>query len=90
MGKSVEPDLMKSPLYMGIMKQLDGIQDSMSKKIDAMEKSVNDRLANTKKDLEKFYSQSMYKAVGENVSPEGTPLLSIQKQIEEGKVRFSN
>lgn len=92
MGKSAEPDLMKSPLWLGINKQLDGIQDALGKKIDALEKSVNDRLANVKKDMEavnKFYSQSFHKAIGENVGPETIPQETIQKQLESGKLRFS-
>jgi len=90
MGKSAEPDLMKSPLYLGIVKQLDGISESMTKKLEAMEKSVNDRLTNTKKELEKFYNQSFYKAAGENVAPEATQRLSIAKQLEMGEIRFRN
>ncbi len=90
--KSFEPDVTKSPLFMGINKQLDSIQDSLSKKIDAVEKSVTDRLKNVKSDMEKiekFYTQSFYKAIDENVSPEGTIQESISKQMEKGKLRFT-
>lgn len=91
MDKSVNPDLMKSPLFVNLSSQIDGIRDAVSKKVDALEKSVNDRLSNVLKDmgkLEKFYKQSFYKAVNENVSPESTQAQTITKQLEDGKVRF--
>ena len=97
MGKSVEPDLMKSPLYMGISKQIEEMRTALDSKFEAVYKSYNDRLDNMTKELQKaekamqeFYSKSFQKAYGENVSPESTQLLSIEKQIEMGKVRFSN
>jgi hypothetical protein len=93
MGKSVEPDLTKSPLFVNISKQMESLQEALSTKVDALEKSVNDRLGNIKKDMEKvekFYEQSFYKAAGENVGPEALQSLSIAKQIENGTVRFRN
>jgi hypothetical protein len=101
MGKSAEPDLMKSPVYLGIMKQLDGMQEAIVKKTEAMgaaiQKSMEDRLANTKKEvdnmvnqMQKFYNQPMYKALGENVAPEGAKSETVSEQIAKGKVRFSN
>jgi hypothetical protein len=91
MGKSVEPDLMKSPLFVGINKQLDGIRESIEKKIDSIQKSVDDRLNNIKKDvekIEKFYTHSFYKAIDESMGPEGLSAQPLAKQIEEGKVHF--
>jgi len=91
MGKSVEPDLTKSPLFLNLSSQIDGIRDSVSKKVESLEKSVNDRLNNISKDMEKiekFYNQSFYKAINENVAPEGTQAQSISKQISDGNVRF--
>ena len=93
MGKSVNPDLMKSPLFVSLSSQIDGIRDAVSKKVDALEKSVNDRLNNVLKDMakvEKFYKQSFYKAIDENVAPEGIQQLPLSKQIEAGKIRFRN
>ena len=93
MGKSVNPDLMKSPLFVSLSSQIDGIRDAVGKKVDALEKSVNDRLNNVLKDMakiEKFYKQSFYKAIDENVAPESTINVPISKQIEEGKIRFRN
>lgn len=92
MGKSVNPDLLKSPLFKQLSSQIDGIREAVSKKLDAVEKSVNDRLSNVMKDMgkiEKFYEKSFYKMHGEDVSPEGTKAEPISKQIESGKVRFS-
>lgn len=91
MDKSVNPDLLKSPLFVTLSSQIDGIRDAVSKKVDALEKSVNDRLNNVLKDMEKiekFYEQSFYKARDENVAPESTRTKPISKQIEEGKVRY--
>jgi len=93
MGKSVNPDLMKSPLYKSLSVQIDGIREAVSKKVDALEKSVNDRLNNVLKDMDKietFYKQSFYKAIDDGVGPEGIQSQSISKQIEAGKVRFRN
>jgi len=91
MGKSVEPDLLKSPLFVNLSKQLDGIREAVSNKITALEKSVNDRLNNVLKDMdkiEKFYKQSFYKAIDENVAPESVQRQSISKQIADGEVRY--
>lgn len=92
MSKSTDVDLSKSPLFVNISKQMDGLQTALTHKVDALEKSVNDRLKNIKSDMEKiekFYGQSFHKALGENVSPEATQQLGISKQIADGKVRFS-
>jgi len=91
MGKSVNADLMKSPLFMNLSSQIEGIKDAVSTRVEALEKSVNDRLKNVQKDMaeiEKFYKQSFHKAIGENVAPESTQALSIKKQLESGNVRF--
>lgn len=96
MGKSVNPDLMKSPLYNGISEQIEATRLSLDSKMAAVEKSYNARLDNLQKELakteevlKKFYSQSFYKAAAENVSPEGTQHETIAKQLEAGKIRFS-
>jgi hypothetical protein len=93
MSKAAELELSKSPLFLNLSAQIDKIKEAMSKKLDSVEKSVNDRLNNVLKDMgkiEKFYKQSFYKAAGENVAPEGVQALSIEKQLEMGKVRFRN
>jgi hypothetical protein len=93
MGKSVEPDLLKSPLFVNLSSQIEGIRDAVSKKVEALEKSVNDRLTNVQKDMakiEKFYGQSFYKAINENVAPESTQAQGIAKQLADGKIRFSS
>jgi hypothetical protein len=90
-GKSVEPDLLKSPLFVELSGQIEQFQKTFDKKILAVEKSVSDRLANIQKAMEKveaFYKQPMYKAVSENVSPESVQKQSIKEQIEKGKIRF--
>ena len=91
MGKSAEPDLLKSPLFVGIDKKLDAMQDALARKVDALNKSVDDRMKNIKSEMEKiekFYTQSFYKAASENVGPEGVPAQTIAKQIEGGKLRM--
>jgi hypothetical protein len=91
-GKSADPDLMKSPLFTELSGQIDEFQKSVAKKIEAVEKSVSDRMNNIQKSVEKienFYKQPFYKAIDENVSPEGVMKESISTQLEKGKVRFS-
>jgi len=64
-GKSVNPDLMKSPLFQELDRNINGIRTVMSKKIDSVEKSMNDRLDNLTKvmeKLEKFYNYPFYKS----------------------------
>ena len=93
MDKSVNPDLLKSPLFMSLSKQMDGIREAVSKKITALEKSVNDRLNNVMKDMgkiEKFYKQGFYKAINENTGPETVKQQTISKQITDGEVRYRN
>jgi hypothetical protein len=92
MGKSVSPDLLKSPLFIQITKQMDSMQDALTRKVDALQKSVEDRMKNIKSDMEKiekFYSQSFYKAASDEVGPESLAP-SFSKQLEEGNVRFRN
>lgn len=89
--KSATADLMKSPLFISITKQMDSMQEALSNKVAALEKSVSDRLKNIKTDvekIEKFYSGSFYKAASEEVNPEGIQAQTISKQIEAGKVRY--
>jgi hypothetical protein len=65
-GKSVNPDLLKSPLFVELNKSIDGIRMTMSKKLEAIEKSLNDRLANLNKTLiavESFYEQPFFKSI---------------------------
>jgi len=91
MGKSVNTDLLKSPLFVNLTKQMDAMQDALTKKVDAIQKSVEDRMKNIKSDMEKiekFYSQSFHKAISEEVGPEGIQSQSISKQIESGKIRI--
>jgi len=92
-GKSASTDLMKSPLFVNINKQLDEMRKSYEKKLTAMEKSMTDRLANitkTLKNVEEFYNKPLYKGFAENTNPEAIRSKTISKQIEDGKVRFSS
>lgn len=92
-GKSVRTNLMKSPLFVNINKQLDEMRKSYEKKLTAMEKSMADRLTNitkTLKNVEEFYNKPLYKGFAENVNPEAVRSKTISKQLEDGKVRFSN
>ena len=92
-GKSANTDLMKSPLFVNINKQLDEMRKSYEKKLTAMEKSMTDRLANitkTLKNVEEFYNKPLYKGFAENTNPEAVQRKTISKQLEDGKVRFSS
>jgi hypothetical protein len=92
-GKSVNPDLTKSPLFVELSKGISSMQDAISKKLDSVEKSFNDRVANMSKKLEtmeSFYKQSFYKSANENVSPEAVVKETISEQIAKGKVRYSS
>jgi hypothetical protein len=88
--KSASPDLNKSPLFVELTKQINGIQKALATKLEAVEKSYNDRLANLQKTLDKFYAQPFYKSVNENVNPEAVLQQSIAKQIEKGSIEFRN
>lgn len=81
-----EPELMKSPLYTELSKAIDGMQKALNKKVEALEKSVADRLGNIQKAMDRFYSQPFYKAVDENVNPEAIQKMTIKEQIEKGTI----
>lgn len=85
-GKSADTEFMKSPLY----KKMVSMEKVLTAKLEAVEKSMKDRIADTKKEMEKFYSQPFYKMAGDNIGPESIQKQTISKQIEEGKVRYSN
>lgn len=90
-GKSARADLQKSPLFVGLSKEVQSFQRAIEKKMDAMEKSFGDRITNlnkTLKKVEEFYNRPLRKGFAENVSPEGTQGESISTQIEKGKVRY--
>jgi hypothetical protein len=91
-GKSVNPDLLKSPLFVELSGQLENLQKAFNKKLEAVEKSVSNRIVNLQKSIgqvEKFYNQPFYKAIDEGFGPEGIQKQTITQQIKEGKVRFS-
>jgi len=80
-------------LFVELSKQIDGLQEAVSKKFEAMEKSMKDRVANiedTAKKIEKFYKQPMYKAVSESFGTEGTVKKSISQQLADGQINFSS
>jgi len=92
-GKSANTDLNKSPLFIELSKQMTGLDKAIKAKIEALEKSMSDRIANAQKALnkiEKFYNQPFYKAIDESVSPEATMHKSIEEQIKAGKVQFTD
>lgn len=82
----VEPELMKSPLFVELSKAIDGMQKALNKKVEALEKSVADRLGNIQKSMEKFYSQPFYKAIDDSIGAEGVHKMSIKDQIEKGTI----
>lgn len=87
-GKSA--DMNKSPVFREISKQIADMGKAMDQKFAAIEKSFEDRVKNMQKAVEKFYSQPLYKAVGENNGPEATLRKGISEQIKDGQVRFNN
>lgn len=89
-GKSANLDLMKSPLYAELSKSIAGMQKALNVRIEAMEKSVADRLVNVQKALDKWNTQSLYKGFDENNNPEAVMQKGITEQIRDGKVRYSN
>jgi hypothetical protein len=93
-SKSVEnTDLLKSPLFTELSKQIGDMQKSIGKKVEAVEKSFADRLANlqrTVEAVEKFYEQPLHKGFVENAAPEGSIQKSVKQQLEEKNVRFSD
>lgn len=93
-GKSVSPELMKSPLFLELDGQIEGMKKAFDHKLDALNKSMNDRLANIQKGIDKvenFYKKApLYKAVEDSVGAEAAVKKGIKEQIAEGKVRYSN
>jgi len=92
-GKSAEPDMLKSPLFIELSKQIDGLSKAVKQKIEAVEKSVQDRMANVQKSvekIEKFYKQPFYKAIDENMAPESVVHKSISDQIKDGRLKIGN
>lgn len=90
-GKSVNPDLLKSPLFVELNKSIDSFGKTLSKKVEAMEKSTQARLDNLGaqlEKLEKFYSSPFYKSVQD--TPENAPKgQSVAERIGSGAVKFS-
>ena len=92
-GKSVSPDLTKSPLFVELNKSIEGMQESVSKKLEAIEKSMNDRIVNMQKTIgkmEAFYESPFYKAIESDnqtfVKKEDT----FSEQLSKGMVRFTD
>lgn len=89
-GKSANPDLMKSPLFVELSKNIESLKGAVSKKLEAVEKSMQDRLANIEKDLKKFYDQPFYKAVvdvpGNVGNAKGQE--TVAEKIGKGNARF--
>jgi len=87
-GKSVNVELTKSPLFIELSKQINGMQNALGKKLEAVEKSYTDRIANLQKSLDKFYSQPFYKSIDDAQGPEGIQKMSIKEQISKGKIEI--
>lgn len=92
MGKEApNEELLKSPLFTNLNKQLNEMKKSFEVKLEALEKSFKDRSENLQKSvgkIEEFYKKPFYKAVDENVAPEGVIKKGISEQIREGKVTY--
>ena len=87
-GKSVNPDLLKSPLFVELSGQMNEFEKSFAKKVDSMEKSFNQRLANMQKTLEaveKYYeNMPLNKSINESLAKSA----SISDRIQKGEVRY--
>jgi hypothetical protein len=71
-------------------KQIDSLSSAFSKKLDSVEKSVNDRMANIMKLMEKieeFNKKSFNKAYAENLTQDGKHE-SVDEIMKKGKARF--
>jgi len=87
-GKSLNFE--KSPLFVEMSKHFAALGETVSKKLEATEKSVSDRIANMNKALEAMYNKPMYKAISEETNPEGVQKIGIKEQLAKGKFRTSN
>jgi ATP-dependent Clp protease ATP-binding subunit ClpA len=92
-GKSASLDLIKSPLFNEITNKLNNLQKSNEKKLDSIEKSMNDRIANLTKLLEKVEKaiqfqaeQPLYKGFNEPIAKDE----SFTKKLKDGQVKYSN
>jgi len=91
-GKSANTDLLKSPLFVELSSQIGALKKSFEKKLEAIDKSMSDRVENlqkTAKQIEAFYKQPLYKSIDENAAPEAVMKKSVKEQIDAGKVKFS-
>jgi hypothetical protein len=64
-GKSGKADLLKSPLYVGMSKQIGDFQKAMTEKLEAVEKSFSDRIANLDKAFKALENMPVRKALTE-------------------------
>jgi len=89
-GKSAEADLLKSPLYMNLSKQLAGFEKAMQVKVDAMVKSFEARFDNLNKALTALENMPIRKAFSEDITGTSNPVeaATFEKKIETGRVRF--
>lgn len=97
MGKSSEPELVKSPMYVGLSGQLDDMRKALDAKLEGIAKSYNDRLDNMKKSLDTaeaalkaFNEKPFYKAINDGMGAESIQKTSIAEQIKNGEVRYRN
>ena len=81
-------ELMKSPLFVELDKQLKSMTKSFEQRLDDMEKSIKTRMVNLQKTVskvEEFYNKPFYKDV--DSSAPGTDN-TISKKIKDGTVRY--
>jgi hypothetical protein len=93
MGKSVNSDLMKSPLYVELSKQLAGFDETVKKFGSAMT-SLEDRVTNMTKALETIEKMPLYKSpsteLNKDYNPQGEPgKSSVDHEVASGKIKFS-
>ena len=91
--KSGNADLTKSPLFVGLSKQLKDLAKSFDTKMEAVEKSMQDRIMNMEKSvkhaeavMQKFYDQPFYKSQKTDAVQE---IKTMSKQVQEGNVHYS-
>lgn len=82
-GKSAQPDLLKSPLYVGMSKQLNNFQKAMNDKFTAIEKSFADRISNLDKALKVLENQPVHKAFADT---------QVEKSVQKAEkpLRYTN
>ncbi len=81
-GKAAQMNLQKSPMFMELSKNIHEMQKALTTKLESVEKSCEDRIANLQKTIskvEEFYKKPLYKGFAENINPEAIQKESVKE-----------